>query len=244
MGTAIHSALEKLFEDNENAITEVNVSFDGLRGHVDLYLRDEGMVVDWKTTKIKNLSYFPSEQQRWQVHLYGYLLQANGFNVKTVQLVGIPRDGTERDIKIHEEPYDPQVAQQALEWFKDVRDREVIPEPEKPVSFCADYCAYFGACAGKVKNTREPQIIDDFDVNLAARDYVKIDSEIKALEAKKEGAREVLAGATGVTLDGIVISWSEMAGRSSIDEAEVLSLLGYVPKKQGNPSQRLTVKKA
>jgi hypothetical protein len=119
-----------------------------------------------------------------------------------------------------------------------------MPEPEKPVSFCADYCSYFGACSGKVKNTREPQVIDDFDVNLAARDYVKIDSEIKSLEAKKEGAREVLAGAMGVTLDGIVISWSEMAGRSSIDEAEVLNLLGYVPKKQGNPSQRLTVKKA
>jgi hypothetical protein len=40
----------------------------------------------------------------------------------------------------------------------------------------------------------------------------------------------------------VAVKWSQVAGRSSIDEAEVQKLLGYVPKKQGDPSMRLTVK--
>ena len=51
-------------------------------------------VIDWKTSKVRNLSYFPSTQQRWQVQTYGYLLAKNGHDVKRVSLVAIARDGS------------------------------------------------------------------------------------------------------------------------------------------------------
>ena len=96
MGTAIHTLIESAlsaysFGDYK---LETAVEFEGLPGHIDWYIPETGSVVDWKTTKLKNLDYFPSTQQRWQVHTYGYLLAQNGHEVKNVTLVAIPRDGT------------------------------------------------------------------------------------------------------------------------------------------------------
>jgi hypothetical protein len=73
--------------------------------------------------------------------------------------------------------------------------------------------------------------------------YLKNDThEIKTLEDKKDGIKALLENVDGVTPSGVAVKWSQVAGRSSIDEQEVQKLLGYVPKKQGDPSMRLTVK--
>ena len=85
MGTAIHKAIERAFDVadpfSERYLREVEVSRDGLMGHVDLYDMEARTVTDWKTTTKKNLRYFPSQQQRTQLHLYGYLLSQNGYPV-------------------------------------------------------------------------------------------------------------------------------------------------------------------
>ena len=73
LGTFIHSGIEESIrrEDpfEENYLTEIEVKSGDMKGHIDLYIKDEGLVVDWKTTKVKSLRYFPSEQQRWQVQV-------------------------------------------------------------------------------------------------------------------------------------------------------------------------------
>jgi hypothetical protein len=153
MGTAIHTLIEtaisKMDWDKEYQL-EREVSFGDLMGHIDLYIPSIGAVVDWKTTKKAGLKDFPKTQQRWQVQLYGYLLSKNGEAVKTVSLVGIPRDGDERDIKVHTEPYDEAIALEALAWLEDVKGRTEIPEPENYANFCSLYCSYYGdKCAGK-----------------------------------------------------------------------------------------------
>ena len=133
MGTAIHTAIEK-----------VEVEHDGIRGHVDCYDKQEGEVIDWKTITKRKSSSFPSGQQRTQVHIYGYLLQANGHAVDTVTLVGIPRDGNELDVVIHSEPYSDQIAIDGIAWLREIQENlDVIPGPERPVRFCRDYCPYY-----------------------------------------------------------------------------------------------------
>jgi hypothetical protein len=52
----------------------------------------------------------------------------------------------------------------------------------------------------------------------------------------------MLDGTTGTTPSGITVKWSQVSGRQTTDEAEVLKLLGFVPKKQGAGYSRLTVK--
>lgn len=161
MGTAIHEKMAQgvkyqdpfgerfLIEAEATAVVGVPMT-----GHVDLFDMANGEVIDWKTTTKKKLSAFPSEQQRWQVHLYGRLLSETGHVVHTVTLVGIPRDGDERDIKIHSEPYDPEIVAEAVAWAEEVAGCSEPPEPEESVFFCRNYCSYFdeegmAGCPGK-----------------------------------------------------------------------------------------------
>lgn len=151
MGTAIHTALEKAMQKQDpfgerfSLEVEVKAEVDGfpVRGHVDVYDSLLAEVVDWKTTTKRGLKDFPSEQQRIQVQVYGYLLRANGFDVDAVTLVGIPRDGNEQDIVIHTEPYDESVALQGFSWLAEVREADTAPEPEKPARFCMNYCGFY-----------------------------------------------------------------------------------------------------
>ena len=244
MGTAIHKMIEDALAADWNEFQmEREVEFDGLKGHIDLYVPSIGAVVDWKTTKLKNLDYFPSTQQRWQVHLYAYLLQKNGDSPKTVTLVGIPRDGDERQIKIHTEEYSEAIALEAVKWLQNVIDATEAPAPERyAAQFCQFYCPYFGdVCTGKEKEVSTETITDE-TVITAVDEYVKISAEIKQLVDKKDGIKALLENVDGVTPSGVQVKWSQVAGRSSIDEKEVQKLLGYVPKKQGDPSMRLMVK--
>ena len=152
MGTAIHKLIEDAFAQISwgEYQQELEIIYDGLMGHVDLYVKGEGAVVDWKTITKSKLAKFPSFQQRWQVHLYGYLLTMNGNPVKTVELVAIPRDADERSIISHKEEYSPEIAAEALAWLEDVKGRTSAPPPENYKAFCSLYCGYYGeSCGGK-----------------------------------------------------------------------------------------------
>jgi hypothetical protein len=150
MGTFIHAGIADAIkrEDpfGDNFMIEQEFKVEGLRGHVDLYIKDKAQIVDWKTTKVKSLRYFPSLQQRLQVQLYGYLVSENGYPVENVSLVAIARDGGAEDIREHTEPYDPEMAKQGLDWISNLQEMAAngeIPEPEKDVFFCRSYCDYY-----------------------------------------------------------------------------------------------------
>lgn len=248
MGTAIHKMIEEaLTNDNElnwsNYQLEREVEWDGLKGHIDLFIPDIGAVVDWKTTKLKNLDYFPSKQQRWQVQLYGYLLEMNGEKPKTVTLVAIPRDGDERQIRIHTEEYNREICVEALAWLDEVKEMKEPPAPERfAAQFCQHYCSYYGtACSGKGKDIPLDPITDEVIIQ-AVKQYLQLSSEIKEKETARDGVKAALENINGVIPDGTKVVWSQVAGRSSIDEQAVKLAMGEVPKKVGEPSMRLTVK--
>lgn len=164
MGTFIHAGIAEVMkrEDpfGDNFLIEQEfVVPDVLMGHCDLFIKDEGLVIDWKTTLKKSLRYFPSEQQRWQVQLYGWLISQNGYQVNNVSLGVIPRDGKKEEIRDHVEPYDEKIAHQALAWIDEIRvraDNDDMPAAEKWAGYCASYCKYFDAtgevgCPGSTK---------------------------------------------------------------------------------------------
>ena len=258
MGTAIHSSIEaailNAYEDRDEShmpMLEHRVEIEGLPpATIDFFDPLYGEVVDWKTITLKNVDWFVSQQKRWQVQVYGYLLKQAGFYVKTVTLVGIPRDGTENDIVIHSEPYDEQVALQALDWLKDVTSRTTAPEPERdPVTFCAKYCSFYGdLCKGTPKDLTGQAIVDQ-NATQAAKRYIEVTNAIKVLEAEKDATKSALEGFSGVTMDGIKVSWSEVAGRKTPDTEEILKLLQThvdesmeLPVKVGQSSVRLNIK--
>jgi hypothetical protein len=151
LGTFIHSGIAEAIkrEDpfGDNFIIEQEVTFGNLKGHVDLFIKDLGMVVDWKTTKKTSLRYFPKLQQRMQVQVYGYLLAQNSHEVKNVALVAIPRDGIMTEIRAHVEPYDEALALEGLAWLNDLRALVALngpaPEPTERLNFCAAYCDFY-----------------------------------------------------------------------------------------------------
>lgn len=244
MGTAIHASIEQALQ-NKGYLLEFRVEAkDGLPpATIDCFDPETGTVTDFKTITKKNADYFVSKQKRYQVHTYGYLMVQAGYKVTTVQLLGIPRDGNELDVIDWSEPYDESVALEALAWLKDVESRTVAPEPERDAAtFCKTYCAFFGDfCSGKAKDLSGEPIVDEL-VTEAVSDYVQISEQIKVLEARKDAAKAALEGVSGVTIDGLKVSWSEVAGRSTPDMDAIKLLLPEVPMKQGASSVRLMVK--
>ena len=253
MGTAIHAAIEEAIgaidPEGKEYLVETEVAFGDMKAHVDLFVPSTGAVIDWKTSKVRNMSYFPSNQQRWQVQIYGYLLSKNGYEVKTVNLVAIARDGNEKDVKVHTEPYDETMALAALSWLENVKASKELPAPEKDASFCKDYCQYYDAteemgCGGlkKERIVLSEVVIEDEEVDKRALHYLQLDSKIKELEKERDSFKASLEGATGTTRSGVEISWITVKGRKSVDSKEVEKLLGFVPKTVGNETVRLNIK--
>lgn len=151
-GTFIHAGIEEALRRQDPFgdlyELEIGVEHGGLRGNVDCYDKVNRMVIDWKTNKKGGARYFGkgNRQQIWQIQLYGWLLSQNGYVVEDVSLVGIPRDGKMKDILVHTEPYDPAIAQEALDHLDKTKDMVLSgdkPAPEKILAFCADFCPFY-----------------------------------------------------------------------------------------------------
>jgi len=243
MGTAIHSMLEKAFDGDDRFLIETEVEFNGIKGHIDLIDTKTNTIWDWKTTSKKNLAYFGSSQYETQIQLYAYLCNNNGIKIDYVGLVGIARDGNENDIKESLMPYNEEIALKAIERYETIKAQTEPPLPEKSVSFCADYCQYYGECPG-LDNPKELALIKNPEVVGLAEEYFDLNSSLSALKMRLDELKEKLVGTNGITDSGISVKWTEVAGRKSIDEDTVRRLLGgQIPLKTGSPSSRFTVKK-
>ena len=256
MGTAIHAHIEEALSHadptGEKYVVEQTVEYGEMKAHIDLWIPETGDVVDWKTVKKSNLSYFPSEQQRWQVQVYGYLLDKSGKGKPVnVNLVAIARDGDERDIKVHSEPYDESIALQALNWLAAIKESTDVPDPERDESYCKFYCKYYDpsgdmGCTGlKKKHTslrKLDDLITDPDADKAALLYLQIDEQIKKLENQQASLKEQLAGISGTTSSGIDISWTQVLGRKTVDTKALEDMGIDIPYKEGKESVRLSIK--
>lgn len=142
MGTAWHSWIEERLANNPRFLLETTVERDGIKGHVDCFDTERGEVVDWKTIRMSGVPYFPKRQQRMQVQIYGWLMSPL-HEVRSVCLVGFVKDATERELIVHEEPYNEGLALEGLEWLEEVRGMTDPPKPEMPLNLCRDYCGFY-----------------------------------------------------------------------------------------------------
>ena len=164
-------------------------------------------------------------------------------------LVAIARDGDERDIKVHTEDYDETVALQALNWLEAIKGSAEAPDPERDASYCKFYCKFYDAsgemgCVG-IKKEHTPVtdvVIEDADIDKNALLYLQLTGQIKELEKHQDSLKASFEGLLGTTQSGLEVSWTTVRGRESIDSEEVEKLIGFVPKKFGSESQRLSIK--
>lgn len=132
IGTAAHSWMEEAVQyynktlGRERFITERKVKMwlpddTEVQGTADCYDTDDGRVLDWKFLGADALKTIkrgqPSLGYVRQTHLYGLGYQHEGFEVKEVALIGIPRSGRLSDIVAWRAPYDPDIAMQTLDRY-------------------------------------------------------------------------------------------------------------------------------
>ena len=241
MGTALHGMIEEVFESDPRYKVETEVSVGDILGHVDLIDTETNTIWDWKTTTKNSLAYFGSRQQMLQVQMYGWLANQNGITVERVGLVGIARDGNESDIVEMSWAYDEALALEAVARYHEIKAQFDAPAPEKDATFCRNYCEYFGACTG-IESPTPTDVITNPEVDELALEYKALKAQAKTVDGQLKFIADQLQGSTGVTMSGVQIKWASVAGRQTVDEAEVEKLLGFVPKKQGAGYDRLTVK--
>jgi hypothetical protein len=135
VGTAVHAWLAEQFvaanaawrqrtgEDVtrwlvEHRVTVGHIAGEDIDGSTDLYDRVTATVVDWKIVGPTRLKHYrrngPGRQYRDQLHCYGRGWAAKGHPVDTVMLALLPRNSELKDAIYIAEPYDEQVAVDAL----------------------------------------------------------------------------------------------------------------------------------
>lgn len=136
IGTCVHAELANIFDRNnlaysakvspgderwlvEHKVTVGQLGPEEIDGHTDLYDRVTCGVIDWKIVGPSPLKGYkasgPGPQYRSQGHLYGRgWHRGYGLPVDYVMIVFLPRNGELHDTHIWHEPYDEQVAIEAL----------------------------------------------------------------------------------------------------------------------------------
>lgn len=124
IGTGTHAWLADAFAKDPRWLVEQRVHLAGqIAGSCDLFDTVTGTVLDWKIlgpTSLRAKKNDPGRGYRTQVHLYGYGFEKLGHTVNRVGIVMLPRSGRLRDMHLWSEPYDKQIALDALERYQNV----------------------------------------------------------------------------------------------------------------------------
>ncbi len=136
IGTALHSWLEHVLDKAnqdyelatqsgqeryllEQRVTVGQILGKDIDGSCDVYDRCTATVVDWKSVGPTQLAKYkrfgPGHQYRCQAHLYGRGWRNRGLPVDHVMVVFLPRNGELAETYVWHEPYDEQVALDALQ---------------------------------------------------------------------------------------------------------------------------------
>lgn len=173
VGTAIHEQLADVFTRAERAASDagtaprwhveerVNVGeIDGteIHGSCDLYDSWTGTVWDWKTVARNKIRehyrpHGPGAQYRAQAHLYGRGWVRAGLPVNTVGIIFFTRDGEFTDRHVWSEPYNEQVAVDALERAGSIARALAALGPEFTIPTLPTADAYCAFCPYYSKNT-------------------------------------------------------------------------------------------
>jgi len=163
-GTAIHAWLAEAFKDqfdgeeNPLYLVEHSVSVDSeISGTCDLFDLREKMVIDHKCVGATSMKSRKKDgmthTQRVQINLYALGIERQGYEVEKVALAFYPLGGRLDGLYTIVEPYNRQLALDAIQRLDDIKtllwqlDPEDNPEnwkliPTKPSMACT-YCPWF-----------------------------------------------------------------------------------------------------
>lgn len=164
VGTAVHAWLADAFTAANQRLGRIRYLVEqrleivaGLGGSCDLYDADIATVIDHKVVGTTSMSKYkkegPPDQYRAQAHLYGKGYANLGLPVKEVALAFYPRGGMLSGLHVWSEPFDPAIADTALQRMWTITetvaalDVEHAPEryaliPSEPGHRCT-WCPWF-----------------------------------------------------------------------------------------------------
>lgn len=193
-----------------------------LNGHPDLYIPDEGLLIDFKSVRgyavVKRTG--PKQSQQFQRHCYAKALWEEGafgdlpLEQVRVANVWIDRSGEERGLHVQMEPYDESVVEQAALWLDDVvyaymHEEEARKEP--PRNVCEQYCGFYSTC--RALDTDVEGLITDTEILTAVTLYKEAGQLESVAKKMKNSAKIVLNGVTGSTGE-FTVRWVQVAGTS------------------------------
>lgn len=163
VGTAVHSWLEEAFERENRDLGSVRylleqkvdvgeVGGEAVFGNCDIYDRTTAGVIDWKVVGLSMLRSYkangPGPQYRTQAHLYGRGWVRKGFAVDWVGIYFLPQNGERHEAVWWTEPYDEQIALDALANVNRVHTLvqlagSKVALVEKTAEAYCNYCPYF-----------------------------------------------------------------------------------------------------
>lgn len=163
IGTAIHAWLEEAAVwDNVHTVRDAARWHTEKRVHphpdllprggkADLYDAETHTVIDHKTTSADKLRSYrlngPGQQYRTQGHLYGLGYHRTGARVDHVAIAFWPRGGRLRDLYVWTEPFDAQIALDALDRYRTIREQALAIGPAILPHLPADQSCF--DCGGK-----------------------------------------------------------------------------------------------
>lgn len=138
----------------EERVTVGTVAGIDITGSCDLFDAQYGIVYDHKVVSKNKIRetyrpHGPGEQYRLQAHLYGKGFEDAGHDVRHVAIIFWTRDGQFEDRHVWTEPYDRQIAIDALARLERINTlltelgpQDALPLLEATESYCT-YCPWF-----------------------------------------------------------------------------------------------------
>lgn len=147
VGTQMHAGMEGIMADSfmqhaadspryllEHKVTVGEIAGEPLTGSVDCFDVLSGTVVDYKskskTRLLDHRRHGPGLTYRVQAHSYGLGMFNAGYDVNQVMFLFLPRDGEFSDIFYWAEPFDPQIALDALTRANQLHALGVLLTPQ------------------------------------------------------------------------------------------------------------------
>lgn len=110
----------------EEKVTVGTVNGIEITGSADLFDAHNGVVFDWKFVGENMLRKYkiegPGQQYQWQAHLYGQGFVNAGFDVRSVAVIFMTRDGDFTDRVVWAETFNPHIAAKALTRLTGIDD--------------------------------------------------------------------------------------------------------------------------
>ena len=135
----------------EERVTVGEIGGVSITGSADLFDEATGTVFDWKTTSKNQIRENwrrngPGPQYRAQAHLYGRGFASQGYQVLNVALIWLTRDGEWEDRYVWSEPYDEQIAIDALARANAIHTTVELLGPDVAIPKLATADVYCRSC--------------------------------------------------------------------------------------------------